>query len=256
MKKTLFFALTFSFPLFICAQERHFITEGEIVFEKTVNMYPVLKRSIDSGNENRMAAYEQYKSTQPQFLALKSKLFFSKKNTAYIPEPNTVGIGLSYFGFNPIYSQINKVFNQPFGDSTIVQKDILNELFLIKDKKRNIKWKITDEVREIAGFTCRRANGLVNDSIYVVAFYSNKIPIPTGPESFYGLPGMILGIALPHENVSWFATQVIEKRNEPNVFALPTKGKIVTNKELEQTLRSTLKSIGSNSNSVLISCLL
>ncbi len=46
------------------------------------------------------------------------------------------------------------------------------------------------------------------DSIYVVAFYTDEILTTGGPESFTGLPGMILGIAIPHEHVSWFATKV------------------------------------------------
>src|SRR6185437_10397918 len=90
------------------------------------------------------------------------------------------------------------------------QKTIFDQPFLVKDSLRKIKWKITDENREIAGYNCRRANGLMMDSIYVVAFYTDKIPVSGGPESFSGLPGMILEVALPHENVIWRATKVTE----------------------------------------------
>jgi GLPGLI family protein len=48
----------------------------------------------------------------------------------------------------------------------------------------------------IAGFNCRRANAMIMDSIYVVAFYTDEILTTGGPESFSGLPGMILGVAL------------------------------------------------------------
>lgn len=45
----------------------------------------------------------------------------------------------------------------------------------ISDSIPPIKWKLTDEFREVAGYSCRRANGLLMDSIYVVAFYTNDI---------------------------------------------------------------------------------
>jgi GLPGLI family protein len=46
------------------------------------------------------------------------------------------------------------------------------------------------------------------DSIYVVAFYSDQIVVRGGPESFWGLPGMIMGVVLPHEYTTWYATKV------------------------------------------------
>ncbi len=57
----------------------------------------------------------------------------------------------------------------------------------MQDSTRKITWKITDEMREIAGFSCRRANAIMLDSIYVVAFYTDQIPVSGGPESFSGL---------------------------------------------------------------------
>ena len=46
------------------------------------------------------------------------------------------------------------------------------------------------------------------DSIYIVAFFAEKKSVSGGPESFSGLPGMILELALPHDNIIWRATKV------------------------------------------------
>lgn len=46
------------------------------------------------------------------------------------------------------------------------------------------------------------------DTIYMVAFYTPEIKTSGGPESIYGLPGMILGLALPHEHITWFAKEI------------------------------------------------
>jgi GLPGLI family protein len=133
------------------------------------------------------------------------------------------------------------VFNDLKGGSTIVQKKVFEDTYLIKAPTRPIKWKITDETREIAGYLCRRANGLVMDSIYVVAFYSEKILPASGPESFSGLPGMILGLAVPEKNITWFATMVTARPIPDNALAAPVKGKEITTSELMRTLEATFK---------------
>lgn len=120
---------------------------------------------------------------------------------------------------------------------------MFEETFLVKDTTRNIKWKITGETRVIAGYTCRRANAIVMDSIYVVAFYTDAIPVSSGPETFSGLPGMILGVALPHDHVTWFATSVSDKPLDKPIVP-PAKGKVVDTMGLRKTLESALKQYG------------
>jgi GLPGLI family protein len=117
--------------------------------------------------------------------------------------------------------------------NNIVYTDLDTKQFISKrkifgDSLQTIKWKFTDEVRDIAGYPCHRANGIILDSVYVVAFYTDKIPVSGGPESFHGLPGMILQLASPHENVSWIATKV-EDVNFPTDSILPPKGGTVIN---------------------------
>jgi len=126
----------------------------------------------------------------------------------------------------------------------VIQKQVFEQTFLVKDSTRKIKWKITDETRDVAGYTCRRANGIMMDSIYVVAFYTDKIHVSGGPESFNGLPGMILEVALPHENVIWTATKVTDVTIPDNTLIPPKKGKPVNNKELKNTLQSVMKNWG------------
>ena len=242
MRKLLVATFIVLLPNLMFGQHAHFITEGEILFEKSVNMYSVLEKAANS-NTTAKAAYEAYRKSHPQFLILRSKLFFNKDHSAYIPLESAI-TNLSYFGQNPMYSQINKIYNSLKLDSIIVQKNVFDEIFLVKDKKIPIKWKLTGETREIAGFDCRRANGLVNDSVYVVAFYTTKIPISGGPESFYGLPGMILGVAVPHHNVTWFAHTLIETKLPSDKFRPELKGKPSTFEELKKVLQKTLEQMG------------
>ncbi len=144
----------------------------------------------------------------------------------------------------PMSQQFNTTYTDINTSTKLSQKKVFEETFLVKDSTAKIKWKITGETRDILGYTCRRANGLILDSIYVVAFYTDQIPVVGGPESFTGLPGMILQVALPHENVSWIATKVTDVTVPAATIVPPKKGKPVTKEQFQATLKSAMKNWG------------
>ena len=91
---------------------------------------------------------------------------------------------------------------------TVAKHYFMMDQYLMEDSIHTIKWKLDNEVRKIAGFECRKAVGRFHDSVYVVAFYCPEIISQGGPEFFTGLPGMILGLAIPRLYTTWFATKV------------------------------------------------
>ncbi|MXV13712.1 GLPGLI family protein [Hufsiella ginkgonis] len=257
MKQILLLAICLAFVTAnkVSAQNAHFTTDGIIEYQKSINTYALIKKNINKDNESYMQRiYDQYKNTQPQFKQLKSTLTFSKTKTLFTP--TVTNENNPYFGNDPAMGQPNTIFTDLAASSSVTQKKVYEETFLVKDSVRNIKWKITDETREIAGFSCRRANALILDSIYVVAFYTDQIPVSGGPESFTGLPGMILGVALPHENVTWFATSVTDRAIIPSTIAPPAKGKVVNNKTFRQTITGALKDWGDYAQSAFKAFLL
>ncbi|MHA4895419.1 GLPGLI family protein [Pedobacter sp. PWIIR3] len=224
------------------AQQNKFITSGSIEFERTANMFALVKKKVTKSTLDVKPHYEQYLRTEPQFRTLKSNLVFSEKSTLFTPVPPERSLYYQYD--SPMANQLNIVYSNLAEGTSTIQKDFYERTFLVKDKIRAIKWKITDETRIIAGYNCRRANALVLDSIYVVAFYTDEIHVSGGPESFNGLPGMILGVAVPHENVTWFATKVIESPVAPKSIEAPKKGKVVNNKELFDDIMKAISNTG------------
>lgn len=242
--KYILLSITFLFVLSgnrLFAQNKHFTQNGTIEFEKTINMFAVFQKQINKDNESYLQpAYDAYKRSQKQFKVLKSTLTFGNNKTLFTPiEPENVSN--NFFSNGPLSNQVNNVFTDLSTGTNITQKNVFEEIFLVKDSTRKITWKITTETRDIAGYTCRRANALMLDSIYVVAFYTEEIPVSGGPESFCGLPGMILGVALPHENVTWFATKVTDMPVDDKALTPPKKGKAVNNKQLHDKLVSVMK---------------
>jgi GLPGLI family protein len=243
-KKILLFAVLLCIAAGLRAQHAHFTRSGTIEFERKTNTWAVIKREINKDNEAFLVpALDNYKKTNPQFRVLKSTLAFADNKTLFTPiEADPPANNL--FSFSPLMTQGNTIYTDLTEGLTVSQKKIFEEAFLLNDSTRKIKWKITDETRDIAGYHCRRANGIMLDTIYVVAFYTTQIPVPGGPESFNGLPGMILGVALPHENLTWFATKVTDNTVPENAIVPPKKGKKIDDKGFRQTLQTALKDQG------------
>lgn len=235
----------------IQAQNTHFVNQGIITYEKKVNIYALIKDQLKRYPNDSWGtkAFEEYQKNNPQFKTLKSNLTFRKDQTYFNPLPDE---SLSSGWFNFLSAKQNNIIstNLTEGKST-AQKSIYEATYLLKDTLRKINWKITDEFREIAGYNCRRANALIMDSIYVVAFYSEKIPVSGGPESFSGLPGMILGVALPYEHITWFATEIKDITVTEEQLKTPTKGKPIDKAQFTKTLKDATKDWGNYAQDVL-----
>jgi len=243
-KKILLIACLLIHVVLVSAQYAHFITSGSIEFEKRTNAYALIQKMINKDNEAWMQpAFDYYKKNNPQFRTMNAKLEFSNDKTLYTPKETDV-IQNGLMGDSPMLNQFNTIFTDLGVKKIIDQKKVFEQTYLITDSTRKIKWKITDETREIAGYSCRRANGIYLDTVYIVAFFTTRLPLAGGPESFNGLPGMILGVALPHENITWFATKVTEASIPPNDIVSPKKGKPITEKDLWKTLQDAAVSWG------------
>lgn len=226
------------------AQNARFTNQGVIEYEKKVNIYALIKDQIKKNPDQNfyVQAFEDYQKKNPQFKVSKSTLNFSKDQTLFTPIEDAV-MGSGFFDFSSA-QQNNTIATNTMAGTSIAQKSVFEQTYLLKDSTRKINWKITNEIRNIAGYDCRRANALIMDSIYVVAFYTEEIPVSGGPETFSGLPGMILGVALPYEHITWFATSVLDQPITDDKLKAPTKGKPVDNKQLTTILKAATKDWG------------
>ena len=118
-----------------------------------------------------------------------------------------------------------------------MKKNVFGSDFYVDDSIPVIEWRLTNENRVIAGFSCRKAVGKIMDSVYVFAFYTDEITISGGPCSITGLPGMILGLTIPRMYASWIATKVMV--NDVNVSVI--KPVIAKKYYTVNTFKTTLK---------------
>lgn len=234
MKKIFCFLILAIATTQLHAQQPRFITEGRLEFEKKINMYSMFEDDDDP------MWLDEYKKNNPQFKTLYFDLFFTDTKSLF--KPGRENPEASNMWTQP--SEDNVVYTDFSNHSAISMKNVFEKTFLVSDSARTIRWKITDEKRTIAGFECRRANAVIMDSIYVVAFYTDEISTTGGPESFNGLPGMILGLAIPHEHVTWFATKLYLTPVKESDIKAPQKGVKSTNASMKEYLQSNTKRWG------------
>jgi GLPGLI family protein len=219
------------------AQNAIFLSQGRIEFERKVNLHAQIDESYDD-DDNTWKDIE--KKIVPKFKSTFFDLSFNGNTTLYKPgreNPDNNKLWQTPAEDNVVFSDLAK-------QQSVSEKNIFDLKFLVEDSMRKIKWKITDETRNIAGFECRRANALIMDSVYVVAFYTNEIITAGGPESFSDLPGMILGVAIPHEHITWFATKVYAEEIPISSLRPPAKGKKTTNAAMILQLKDAMKDWG------------
>jgi GLPGLI family protein len=213
--------------------QQQFITHGKIEFERKVNQHSML--------EEGSIWNDVMKKNTPKFHTAYYDLYFkdglSLYKTGREPEVRQNKVWTVFIAENTIQTNLDS-------SRTTTLKDIQNDLYLLTDSVRKIDWKIGTEIRKIAGFDCRKAVGRIMDSIVVIAFYADEVLPSGGPESFNGLPGMILGLAIPRLHTTWYATKLELIEVTDKDLAAPKKGKKYTNAAFQTQLKDLMKDWG------------
>ena len=221
-----------------------FITKGKIEFEKQTNLHKDLDESWGSDDDNIWI--QSYKKSLPKIQTVYFDLYFNENKTLYKAGKEAIQGLLKVPEWMEDRSIENIIYNDLKENKTVSQKNIFDNNYLITDTLRKIDWKITSDTRTIAGIECRKAIGKVMDSVYVIAFYTDLVQCSGGPESFTGLPGMILGVAIPRLNTTWFATKIQLIEIKESDFLIPKNGKKSNFADLQTIVTKSTKGWGKN----------
>ena len=237
--KNIFIAITILFAQNSFGQAV-IIEKAKIEFERQVNVWA----SFPPGD-----FADRMKQNTPQYASSLFTFESDGKKSLYspVPQKETAGRGM-FFGASPASDNI--VYSDFDKKTSVSLKNVFEKTYLIEDSLRNAKWKITNDFREIAGFNCRRATTIIMDSVFVVAFYTDEIMIPGGPESFNGLPGMIMGLVINRLHTTWYATKVSVTGVNPTAIIPPLKAKSdkITQKKLVDILKGSSFNFGGSAD--------
>jgi GLPGLI family protein len=198
-----------------------FISKGQITYESRVALMKTLKQEQEDGDESSW--FEEIKSTLPEFKTAYYKLTFANQKGIYKFDSWEIKSEKI-----PEWWRRNDEEKQYFFDFEnnryAARKSVAGSIYIINDSLPNIQWRLTNETRDIAGFTCKKAIGKILDSIYVFAFYTDDIVFSGGPNGIGGLPGAIMGLTIPRLYVSYVATGVtVNNINEASITNITNK---------------------------------
>lgn len=230
------FITLLALTIFTSVQLRaQYLFTGKIEYERKMNVHA----QMEEMEENEW--FQQIKSKLPKFSSSYFELSFDSLKSMYKPGRETEN-PFRMFGGGPATDNI--VYTDFVASKVKAQKTIYEQKFLVQDSMRHLDWKEKDEIRTIAGYQCHKAVSRICDSVYVVAFYTEDIPVSGGPEMFGGLPGMILELAVPRLHTTWVATKVEQNPIAETEYKAPEKGKKVTQSELITTVQQSFKDWG------------
>lgn len=146
--------------------------------------------------------------------------------------------------------------------------EMFSKRFLIVEDMEQPKWELGTETKQIGNFTCYKAtmtkvdksvdfgsifgrrgrggNEQKKDStktedkeeirtLDVVAWYTPNIPVSSGPESYWGLPGLILELSAGRTTM--LCTEIVLNPEESISLEEPSKGKEVNREEYNAIIK-------------------
>ncbi|PDS26809.1 GLPGLI family protein [Flavobacterium branchiophilum] len=155
-----------------------------------------------------------------------------------------------------------------------VDKDFMGKEFLVKDSLPKLNWTLGSESRVIGGYTCYKATAIKAASktdfrnfrpkkeaevkkdtvakkenegktnfmdnlempkeITVTAWYTPEIPVNQGPETYWGLPGLILEVNDGKTTI--LCSKIVLNPKDKAEIKPSTKGKVIGQEEFDQTV--------------------
>ncbi|CCH54759.1 Protein of unknown function, Porph ging [Fibrisoma limi BUZ 3] len=117
-------------------------------------------------------------------------------------------------------------------------EEMLGKTYIVDDSLRTPTWRILDQIKEVAGHICMKAE--TEDPIKkhkVTAWFAQDIPVSAGPERYSGLPGLILELDINGGDVIIEATKVEFKPVAAEIKLPKLKGKKITSADYDKMIQ-------------------
>ena len=229
--------------------------QGVVVYEQKINMW---KRMPPEA--------EQFKAMVPEYQTNKMELQFNATQSLYkpvketedqMPEPGGGGGG----GFRMRFGGGGnaETYRDYENGTSTESRELGPKKYLIDDSLRSLKWKLEEDTMTINGYLCKKATttfsmqqfggqmrrfggnaaaaGIDTNAIKkqmaevrpVTAWYAEQFETQAGPETYFGLPGLIMKVDVDNGFMVYSALSVTA--DDKLTVKAPTSGKKITRDE-------------------------
>ncbi|GAL61043.1 GLPGLI family protein [Algibacter lectus] len=145
------------------------------------------------------------------------------------------------------------------------EQEFFGKQFLIKDELQQLKWELGSETKTIGQYTCFKATAVKEASgfdfsnfgrrpsgdddkkdeeekpkeVVVTAWYTPQIPVNQGPDTYWGLPGLILEVSAGKTTI--LCSKIVLNPSEKDEMKVPSKGKEVTQAEYDAIVKKKME---------------
>ena len=224
------------------------------------------KTSMDMSRYDKMSE-QQKKQMIARFKSFLEKTYtltFNKTTSSFRENVQLEGPGAS----GPSWSRSNgqgSIYKNISDKSMIEDVEMFSKRFLVSEKMEPLQWEMGMETKKIGNYTCykatlvkedtkvdwgsifsRRRNNKKKDStatsekpakkmVTVTAWYTPQIPVSSGPDVYWGLPGLIL--ELNAGRTTMLCTEVSIDADKTIEIKEPNKGKKVTREDYTEIVK-------------------
>lgn len=228
--------------------------QGKAYFKSHVEMEVSMdNKEISAEQQAKMKAMMQSQLNKEYILVFdKSQSFFKEQEK--LGSPSSQSGGMRVMAFSGVASELYINTKEKRFTS---KRDLFGKEFLVKDKLEATNWELTKETKKIGQYTCHKAtstrsvegrrmiDGNGNETvgepreIITTAWYTPEIPVTNGPDTYWGLPGLILEIN--DGNRVLICTKVVLNSDKQVAIVEPSKGKEVTEAEYDEMMEAKMQ---------------
>lgn len=186
--------------------------------------------------------FDHFASTMPTEYTFEKLLYFEPEQSLFEDSPNPAAepmsrrerwfYHMSKYGRKP-RATLQKIYIDYKKDEKTELLEFMTREFRVKSPVEPLGWKMTNEYKSIQGYTCMGAE-LLDGEDEVVAYFTPEIPISSGPDKYYGLPGLIL--AVEQNGYTTYLASKIELKPVDEFLERPKSGQKVTYEELDKII--------------------
>jgi GLPGLI family protein len=252
----LLFTFLFTFAVLTTFAQKNFQGKATYMSKTTMDMSRFGKMS-EQEKKQRLARFKS-------FLEKTYTLTFNKTASSFKEDVKLDAPGAS----GPSWGKSNgqgSIYKNTKDKKIIEDVEQFSKRFLVTEEMEPSQWEMGTETKKIGQYTCYKATLVKEDknidwgSIFsrgrnekkdsvntkenkpakkmlnVTAWYTPQIPVSTGPDTYYGLPGLIL--ELNAGNTIMLCTEVAINTQETLEIDAPNKGKEVSRDEYNKIIK-------------------
>ncbi|WP_373521076.1 GLPGLI family protein [Aquiflexum sp.] len=214
------------------------VSEGVITYSTKINMH----KRIPAGQE-------EMKKMMPEFNTSQNLLVFNQLSSLYkaVPPDENPFESQAGPGGGQMVIRIanqNETYFDRDEDMVIQLREFMGKKYLTKNDTKRLPWKLGTETKEIQGFLCRNAFFTDENEREILAWYTEELRIPLGPDRFHGLPGLIMEVNINEDEMVISVEKLDFRSLKKNELKEPKVGKEITDEAYRAMMQEQMEKMG------------